>query len=394
MWMYPYFSVTQSQILSIKSQTGWKMFCVTDFHFSVISLWYCMIWYHLCPSKTNMIIAGLKWLTNLIYNTLTFQSCHVRILLVRWRCAQMCTSISRVLSVARRPWAFLRCCQRLGRTPVTTSLLLVQMLSLRAGLEGAGWQNSPGEPWWYKPARTCSINKPASGCFCCPSSEGCLNQPASRVRAACVQRRQLSRQGHACPRPGRGYWSNSSALLFTLSKEEVGAGTFSALPARWRGGRQVLLGGRMLGCGGGRTLSQKAPNLPHFPAWRGSWGLKLLVKCRAFHPQGQDGGSPALMPGFYAADPQGVARVFWDCKDQLKKHVTVVVASSSEVWHFNASRSGLYTNRVVQNRNPSWFNSWGPESGERSSPVWLNHMSLWLAGNLVTGHWAHEWQQS
>lgn len=126
-------------------------------------------------------------------------------------------------------------------TPITTflsQLLLVQMLSFQAGLEGGGWQNSPGERWWYKPAWTVAPTSHQAAASVAPFSEGYPDQPASRVCAACVQRRQLSRQGHACPGPGRGYWSNSSssALLFTLSKEEVGAGTFSALSARWRGG--------------------------------------------------------------------------------------------------------------------------------------------------------------
>lgn len=85
-----------------------------------------------------------------------------------------------------------------------SQLLLVQMLRFQAGLEGAGWQDSPGERWWYKPARAAAPTRHQASASAAPSSEGCPDQPASRLRAACVQRRQLSRQGHACPGPDRG----------------------------------------------------------------------------------------------------------------------------------------------------------------------------------------------
>lgn len=177
-----------------------------------------------------------------------FQSCHVRVQLVQWECAQMCTSLSGVHSAARTPWAFRRCCQRLGWTPITTflsRLLLVHVRRFQAGSEGAGWQSSPGERWWYKPARTAAPTSHQVAASAASSSEGCLDQPPSRARAAFVQQWQLSHQGQ----PGPGYCSNSSssAHLFTLSEGEVGGGT----TARWRGGGRSCweAGGRALGDG-------------------------------------------------------------------------------------------------------------------------------------------------
>jgi len=47
----------QPQFLRVKSQTGREMFCVTDFHFSVVSLRYC-IKHHLCSWKNSLCAAA------------------------------------------------------------------------------------------------------------------------------------------------------------------------------------------------------------------------------------------------------------------------------------------------------------------------------------------------
>lgn len=134
--------------------------------------------------------------------------------------------------------------------------------------------------------------------------------------------------------------------------------------------------GHESGLGVGCTLCQEAPNLPHFPAWRGSGGLKLLAKHRTFHPQGRDGGSPALVLGFNTAGSPGVARIFQVSEDQQKKHATLVVASSSEVWNFNSIQPGFGANHMVLNRNCSGFSSCMGAGEEREVIcVWLNPRS-------------------
>lgn len=277
--------------------------------------------------------------------------CHVGILLVQWQCAQVGTSLLKLCAFSsQNPQVFLRCCQKSGRTPPTTllsGLLPVQMLRFQAGMEGAGWQSCSGQWWWYRTARTAAPT----------NHQGLLLPPLLLPSVPAARSTWVLGLPQCC----LAWW-------------EVLAG-----PA----------GGRTPCCGGGCTLCQKVPNLPHFPAWRGSWGLKLLVESRAFHPQGQDGGSLALVPGFYTADLQGVAWVFWCCKAHLNKHATVVVASSLEVWNFNTSQYGLDRNHMVQKRNPNLFNGPGTERGEKLCLLWLNHASLCLAGHLVTGHWAH-----
>lgn len=260
-------------------------------------------------------------------------------LLVQWQCAQMCTSLLHLCAFSsQNAWVFLRCCQRSGRTPATTflsGLLPVQVLSFQAGMEGASWQSCPGE--W------CGTGQP--GLQHQQTTKGLLLPPLL-----------------LCSVPiARGMWVLGLPRC-CLAWWEVGAG-----PAG--------------GCGGRHTLPE-GPNLPHFPAWTGSWGLKFLVESRAFHPQGQGGGSLALVPGFHMADLQGVAWFCWCCKDHLNKHATVVVASSSEVWNFNASQYGLDRNHMVQKRNPNLLNLPGDREAEKLCP-------LCLLGHLVTGHWTH-----
>lgn len=137
----------------------------------------------------------------------------------------MCTSLLKLCAFSsQNPRVFLRCCQRSGRTPATTflsGLLLVQMLSSQAGMEGAGWQSCPGEQCWYRTARTAA---------------------------------PTNHQGAASSTP--------SALLCARSKEHMRAGTSSVLPGLVRGGGRSSWEARCCTAGEG-ARSPRRPQTSH-----------------------------------------------------------------------------------------------------------------------------------
>lgn len=218
---------------------------------------------------------------------------------------------------------FLRPCALSSQKPLSTLEMLPEVrlsthrhvfVSAAAGLSmrsvsGLGWREQAGRTargsWWRRPARTAAPTTHQAAASAAPSSEG--HQPRECRSGHAVTAALVARVCLALVMEQLLVHLLLCSLPFARRRRVLGLSWCCLLGG---GTMAVSLGGRALGYGGGCTLCQKAPHLPHFPAWRGSWGLKFLVECRAFHPQGQDGGSPAPMPGCYISGPQGIARSF------------------------------------------------------------------------------------
>lgn len=178
-------------------------------------------------------------------------------------------------------------------TPITTflsPLLLVYALSFQAGLEGAGWQNSPGEQWWYKLARTAAPTRHQTAASAAPSSEGYPDQPASSSCSLCAAMAALT--AGACL-PWAWPWLLEQLLpllllLFSsLYPYQGGSGCWDSVGAvcQVERQRQVLLGGRSPGCGRGRACSVPGgPEPPTLSCLKGKLGFEISCQIQSIPP--------------------------------------------------------------------------------------------------------------